>query len=246
VPLWKSTNVLQFTIRASLEVGAQFGFWTILEAPDSPRAAAKGKWKCQCFCGTVRGVKGENLKSGLSRSCKCSKASRLEGSRKQLQADWKRKRIASGICLRCDSPALEGRQRCVVCNAKCVKQHKAYRNERIANNQCPYCGKTPAANKKHCQECLYKETAKTFKVSVDEVINIRNSPCEVCGEFGRSVLDHDHRTGVVRGALCNSCNAALGFSKENPAVLQSLIEYINRYTRHPDVPAFRGVGVNGG
>lgn len=62
--------------------------------------------------------------------------------------------------------------------------------------------------------------------------------CAVCG-FPETVLykgtltslavDHNHQTGKIRGLLCQSCNVALGHLKENPVIIKSLLEYINRH-----------------
>ncbi len=55
--------------------------------------------------------------------------------------------------------------------------------------------------------------------------------CAICGTKtpggrGRFVVDHDHKTGVVRGLLCNLCNPALGLFKDNPSLLESAIRYL--------------------
>jgi hypothetical protein len=39
-------------------------------------------------------------------------------------------------------------------------------------------------------------------------------------------IDHDHETGEVRGLLCYSCNVALGASREDPARLRALADFI--------------------
>lgn len=35
--------------------------------------------------------------------------------------------------------------------------------------------------------------------------------CMICEEKTTLVIDHDHKTGHVRGLLCNPCNVALGY-----------------------------------
>jgi hypothetical protein len=37
--------------------------------------------------------------------------------------------------------------------------------------------------------------------------------CAICGEQDDLVDDHDHRTGLVRGKLCRSCNTCEGFRR---------------------------------
>ena len=55
--------------------------------------------------------------------------------------------------------------------------------------------------------------------------------CNICGalEEGRGFnmnVDHDHKTGKVRGLLCNSCNRGLGLLGEGN--LEKAILYLNR------------------
>jgi hypothetical protein len=40
------------------------------------------------------------------------------------------------------------------------------------------------------------------------------------------VLDHDHRKNSFRGVICPSCNAMLGYSKDNPQTLRAGAEYL--------------------
>ena len=39
-------------------------------------------------------------------------------------------------------------------------------------------------------------------------------------------IDHNHKTGRVRGILCRACNLILGHAKDNPALLLGLSEYL--------------------
>jgi hypothetical protein len=51
--------------------------------------------------------------------------------------------------------------------------------------------------------------------------------CEICGRVGRTVADHDHATGFVRGRLCIRCNMALAFVEE-PLLLDKALAYLAR------------------
>ena len=56
--------------------------------------------------------------------------------------------------------------------------------------------------------------------------------CAICGRrsdsdyFRYLFVDHDHKTGKVRGLLCGQCNSILGFAGDNPQILANAIEYL--------------------
>ncbi len=52
--------------------------------------------------------------------------------------------------------------------------------------------------------------------------------CEICGGMGRICFDHNHKTGLFRGWICDRCNLILGHAKDNAELLLSLSEYLNR------------------
>ena len=59
----------------------------------------------------------------------------------------------------------------------------------------------------------------------DAMVADQGGTCAVCP--GEPVhVDHDHETGQVRGILCFNCNQALGNVRDNPEVLQGLIDYL--------------------
>lgn len=63
------------------------------------------------------------------------------------------------------------------------------------------------------------------------MVRAQEGRCAVCGESPERSLhiDHDHDTGAVRGLLCNSCNLALGFLKDSPAVVERMLAYIRQH-----------------
>ena len=67
----------------------------------------------------------------------------------------------------------------------------------------------------------------------------QNRCCAICHkteeEEGRGLsVDHNHRTGAIRGLLCGNCNRALGHAQDNPSILRALADYLERQPR-PEV-----------
>lgn len=60
----------------------------------------------------------------------------------------------------------------------------------------------------------------------------QNESCLICIEpmrFEDAKVDHCHKSGVVRGILCDLCNTALGSLKENPESMRRMIEYVLKH-----------------
>lgn len=65
---------------------------------------------------------------------------------------------------------------------------------------------------------------RTYGVDLDAIPEV----CELCGRVGKICVDHDHQTGEVRGFLCNSCNAGIGYSGEDPELMRRWADYIEK------------------
>jgi hypothetical protein len=50
--------------------------------------------------------------------------------------------------------------------------------------------------------------------------------CVICGSDEPLVVDHDHKTGQVRGMLCNHCNRGLGHFRDDPELLEFAAMYV--------------------
>jgi hypothetical protein len=73
---------------------------------------------------------------------------------------------------------------------------------------------------------------KSFGVTLEQY-RAMPQECAICGagkcQTGRNLsVDHDHRTGAVRGLLCGKCNHGLGQFNDDPALLSAAIEYLKR------------------
>ncbi|MBA2724748.1 MAG: endonuclease VII domain-containing protein [Actinobacteria bacterium] len=62
------------------------------------------------------------------------------------------------------------------------------------------------------------------------LLAVQDNVCAICKQqcpSGRALaIDHDHETKVVRGLLCCNCNHGLGQFKDEPALLQTAIDYL--------------------
>ena len=77
-----------------------------------------------------------------------------------------------------------------------------------------------------------------YRVSSDlyeEMLREQGYVCKICrqpesrrqkGQVDNLSVDHCHKSGVVRGLLCNRCNVILGLSKDNQVTLLRAIQYL--------------------
>lgn len=54
----------------------------------------------------------------------------------------------------------------------------------------------------------------------------QNGRCAICKKTKKLQLDHNHKTGKIRGLLCSNCNCALGLVSENFRILQRMGGYL--------------------
>lgn len=65
--------------------------------------------------------------------------------------------------------------------------------------------------------------------------------CAICrwatGKTRRLSVDHDHKTGYVRGLLCRPCNSMLGHLRDDPEAALRIYQYLD------EPPAFNTIGL---
>lgn len=77
-----------------------------------------------------------------------------------------------------------------------------------------------------------------FKLTVedyDRMLAAQRGCCAICGTdvprgAGRFHVDHNHRSGEVRGLLCNNCNIGLGAFDDDVARLSGAIAYLKAHS----------------
>jgi len=93
--------------------------------------------------------------------------------------------------------------------------------------------KTASGFDSWCRPCrrsyrkLYRKVAGVRPDQEPAVAVVRAiGECVICGDTQGLVVDHDHRTGRVRGALCQRCNMGLGHFRDNPELLELAAMYL--------------------
>ena len=81
---------------------------------------------------------------------------------------------------------------------------------------------------------------RTYGITIEEYNRLKESQdnkCCICGTDGTHrasankstplVVDHDHKTGIVRGLLCHTCNSALGQFNDSQLLLEAAVHYLD-------------------
>lgn len=95
------------------------------------------------------------------------------------------------------------------------------------------------------------------KEQADHLLSVCFGACPLChkrfSKWRPACVDHDHRTGRVRGLLCSPCNADLGALHEDVGWLRRAAEYLIEPTAFtaidpvyvPGSPGHAGLPVKG-
>lgn len=79
-------------------------------------------------------------------------------------------------------------------------------------------------NRERRLKTVYGITAQDY----DDMLKKQGGKC-ICGKDNGSIrlhIDHDHRTGKIRGLLCYRCNHAIGLAQDNPETFEILAQYL--------------------
>lgn len=78
----------------------------------------------------------------------------------------------------------------------------------------------------------HKDSLKKYglnKKLYETIFSSQNNCCAICRISGSRPfmgVDHDHKTGKVRGILCRHCNLGISQLKENIFILKKAIDYL--------------------
>jgi Recombination endonuclease VII len=145
----------------------------------------------------------------------CSKCKKL----KLYQEFQKDSRAASGLSSKCK---------------ECIKEKRQKRKEHDKAYWKKYANKNVEKLKQRDRKYSLK---RKFNMTIEEyntLLKTQNNQCAIVGckkqrssNGKRLAVDHCHKTGKIRGLLCNECNTSLGLLRENTEIILGLIHYLN-------------------
>jgi hypothetical protein len=126
-----------------------------------------------------------------------------------------------------------------------ARQKEVYRrdpSQKLASQQAYYAQNKDAINARQRMRWATDEEYRTkfnirnkvrnYGITVEEYLELykqTDGKCTVCEKrpTKRALhIDHNHKTGSVRGLLCHHCNTALGLLKEDAEIINKLLAYL--------------------
>lgn len=130
-----------------------------------------------------------------------------------------------------DEQKAKARERTRKWRAENLEKVRTYAKKWASENK----EKTHGYNKKHSAKNKGRKLERTYGITLaerDAMLQEQGLKCAICstdeprGRHKEWHVDHCHKTGEVRGLLCNNCNIGLGLFSDNPSILRSAITYL--------------------
>lgn len=149
-------------------------------------------------------------------------------------------------CTRCRQAKSEGdfyatsKSWCKECRREYARQRHAGLRDATTTKPCAVCGspiegtEMALMRRRFCSRQCHRRhynTVGRYGVADGEkadMLRRQGGRCAVCRRSNarRWCVDHDHRTGKVRGVLCSACNTGLGQLRDDPGVLRAAADYV--------------------
>jgi hypothetical protein len=140
--------------------------------------------------------------------------------------------------------------KCKECTGKRDKLYEATHKEQIKESYVKY-DASHRLQRRHFQNQYYaahKEQKRNsrlkqrFGIDAEEYQRLLTKQMDGCAICGTTIpggpgkrnplgfaVDHDHKTGKVRGLLCRNCNTGIGLLKDKVSVIRNAVDYVERY-----------------
>ena len=126
---------------------------------------------------------------------------------------------------------------CFYCKVCCSKYAKEWRTRDIEASRLKE-KEWRNNNRDKVRESRYKWRYGISRSDKNQLLESQGNKCATCsrttpGGIGHWHTDHDHKTGKVRGILCNRCNLVLGNVEDSEELLMNLCSYLNKHAHDP-------------
>lgn len=140
---------------------------------------------------------------------------------------YKSKRTQDGLQSWCKSCAREN-------SKEWVSRHRDWYRKYEKERYQP--GELNAIKREFRLKYALVERGITFE-EYQTLVETQGGKCAICGRAPgeankrewRLSIDHDHKTGKVRGLLCAICNPMIGLASDDPEILQKAVDYLRKY-----------------
>jgi hypothetical protein len=137
-------------------------------------------------------------------------------------------------------------KKCAKCKATKLRACDFHRSARAADglrSRCKECegedqrirvANNPAARAASSRAYALKSRYDISVSEYDRLLALQGGKCAICGRPPgrvRLAVDHDHKSGAVRGLLCGrapkrNCNQGLGYFSDSPERLRAAADYL--------------------
>lgn len=132
-------------------------------------------------------------------------------------------------------PRFNRRKRCGKCKLLCFYKD-FYKSKGKPQSYCKNCSKEALEDYRYSDAYYLRRYGITL-AQYEALLVDQGYCCAICGKGHKAIVtkkwerarlgvDHDHKTGRVRGLLCHSCNVALGLFQESEENLLRAYEYL--------------------
>ena len=160
------------------------------------------------------------------------------GNTKKLSVDHDHKTgiIRGLLCARCNLALGKLKEdkniinRCILYLQGILEIEKIVKLEEALNLFDETHSRIKLVHKRHRLKKFFGITFDSFK----EMYLRQGGKCKICRNTNKNnykslAVDHDHKTGKIRGLLCESCNGSLGKFLDDVNILKNAIKYLEKY-----------------
>ena len=113
----------------------------------------------------------------------------------------------------------------------CKNGHTIAEVGRTTSGRCRQCNRDEQQARYANKVGVYEERQRRYYEAL--AMNLGDEHCAICGsavankvDTKRLHVDHDHKTGRIRGLLCGVCNMGLGAFRDNINTMMNAISYL--------------------